>query len=351
MHRIAVWNTAFLGDAVLTLPLLQSLRMRYPAARLDFYVRGGLQALFKAHPDIDNVYGFDKRGEQHGVSGMLDMGRQLSRCRYDLWISAHSSFRSGFLTLASRAAVRIGYHRSVLSRLYYTHLVERRFSELEEIERLLELLRPLGPGAVSDSPALALGEKEQASASAFFSELQVRSDGPVLGLHPGSVWATKRWPEEAFAHVGRKALDAGANVLLFAGPGEEVIAQNVRMRILGGVEKSRSAFLHDLSGKLSLPLLAAYIARLSCYLTNDSGPMHLAWVQGVPVTAIFGPTVRSLGFFPRGKNSTVFETNLACRPCGLHGPATCPLGHHQCMTRIDPEAVWQDARSKLWPGL
>jgi heptosyltransferase-2 len=106
--------------------------------------------------------------------------------------------------------------------------------------------------------------------------------------------------------------------------------------------------LRSLAGKLSLPLLAACLARLSCYLTNDSGPMHLAWVQHVPVTALFGPTVRSLGFFPRGEGSSVLEAAVPCRPCGLHGPAACPLRHHQCMLRIAVDDVWRDVEGKLW---
>jgi heptosyltransferase-2 len=170
-----------------------------------------------------------------------------------------------------------------------------------------------------------------------------------LGVHPGSAWSTKRWTADAFAYVAGAALRAGATVLLFGGPGEENIVRQVKSLALFGQSDAASARLRDCSGSLPLPLLAAYIARLSCYLTNDSGPMHIAWSKRVPVTAIFGPTVKELGFFPRGAKSTVFEANVECRPCGLHGHSVCPLGHHHCMTKIAPEAVWQDVRAKLFP--
>ena len=343
MKRIAVWNTAFLGDAVLTLPLLQSLRLRYPDAVLDFYVRGGFASLFAAHPAITAVYGYDKRGRQKGVSGCIRLGRELARREYDLWISAHGSARSSLLALASGAPVRIGYRQSALARLCYTDVVDRRFAELEEIERLLQLLHPLGDGPESHWPEFVPGREEVREADAFFSGLS----GPTLGLHPGSVWPTKRWPASCFADIGRRALRAGAHVLLFAGPGEEQIARSVRDLIRDEFGNACPDQLHDLSGRLSLPLLAAFLGRLSCYVTNDSGPMHLAWSQHVPVTAIFGPTVRSLGFFPRGAESSVFETALDCRPCGLHGHTHCPQGHHQCMTRVSPDDVWNDVRAKL----
>ncbi len=121
----------------------------------------------------------------------------------------------------------------------------------------------------------------------------------------------------------------------------------MRERILAAAPDP--ARLLDLSGRLSLPVLAACLGRLACYLTNDSGPMHLAWAQRTPVVALFGPTVRAHGFYPRGEGATVFETPEPCRPCGLHGHDSCPLGHHRCMTAITPDLVWPDVAGKLRP--
>jgi heptosyltransferase-2 len=344
MKRIAVWNTAFLGDAVLTLPLIQSLKLRYPDADIDYYVRGGFETLFAPHPAIRQVYGFAKRGRQKSLSSLYSYGKNLAARGYDLWISAHGSARSGLAARLSGAPVRVGYRNGCLSALFYTHRVDRRFTSLEEIERLLRLLVPLGDGPISSRPRLVLDPEAAARAETFFQGMA----GPALGLHPGSVWATKRWPVGNYAELGLKALETGANVLLFAGPGEEGIAGELEERMLAGRPAGRSR-LHTLAGSLSLPELAAYLARLSCYVTNDSGPMHLAWTQGTPVAALFGPTVRSLGFFPRGEHSRVFETALPCRPCSLHGPTRCPLGHHQCMTLIAPETVWPFVQNVLWP--
>lgn len=339
--RIGLWNPAFLGDAVLTLPLAQSLRLSRPEARIDFYVRKGLESLFLAHPDIDGLFPVDKKG---GVEALFRMKKEIASRKYDLWISAHTSFRSGLAARFSGAAVRIGYQSPLVNRFFYTGVVDRRFNELDEVERLLELLNPLEGTLVSPWPRLRLCDEDEREAQAFFSLLQ----GPALGLHPGSVWPTKRWPAAYFAEIGRRAAEEGADVLLFAGPGEEGIAAEVHAELAKSLRADKRRRLHDLSGQLSLPLLAAYLKRLSVYLTNDSGPMHLAWAQGVPVTALFGPTVKRLGFFPRGASSTVMETELDCRPCGLHGPKECPKGHHHCMTRLLPETVWSDVRQKLF---
>ena len=345
--RIAVWNTAFLGDSVLTLPLLRVLRAAWPDAELDFYVRGGLASLYEAQPEITRVFSCDKRGRQKGLAAVYRQGREVAQRGYDIWVDAHLSLRSSYMAWASRAPVRAGYAEAALSRLVFTHRVSRRFRELQEIERLLLLAEALNvPSTLLEDealhwPELVLPAQAVQEAQALLAPLPA---GKTVGLHPGSVWPTKRWTPEGFAFILRRALQGGINAVLLAGPGEEDTAAEVRA--LAGVRGDEPGFL-DLSGRTSLLSLAAVLGRLNCYVTNDSGPMHLAWAQHTPVTALFGPTVRSLGFAPRGKASSVIEVDLPCRPCGLHGHKVCPQGHFHCMKHIDPEVVWRDVTRKL----
>lgn len=361
-RRMAVWNTAFLGDAVLTLPLIRTLRAAWPGTGIDFYVRGGLSPLFEAQPEIDQVYAYDKRGSARGLSGFWRLGREVASRGYDLWINAHLSPRSSLMARLSGAPRRMGYAEASLARWLFTDQVGRRFGERQEVERLLGLLEPLDlpPAVLADEglhwPELALPVEAQAEADRLLAPLP---PGPLLGVHPGSAWPTKRWTPEGFAFVLRRALEAGACVALLASPDERDTAREV-LRLAEGMGDGRpleraaegpggTSRLLDLAGKTSLPALAAMLGRLQCYLTNDSGPMHLAWIQRTPVTALFGPTVRSLGFTPRGPASAVLEADEPCRPCGLHGHKTCPLGHFRCMRAIAPEAVWRDVRAKLYP--
>jgi len=129
---------------------------------------------------------------------------------------------------------------------------------------------------------------------------------------------------------------------VFGGPGEEAVCAEV----IAAAGATGDPGVLDLSGRLDLPTLAACLGLLDCYLTNDSGPMHLAWTQGTPVVALFGPTTRGLGFFPRGR-STILELDLECRPCGLHGHRACPKGHHRCMKDLAPEAAWEAVQAHL----
>jgi heptosyltransferase-2 len=339
--KIGVWQTAFLGDAVLTLPLLRALKDRYPDAEIHFFVRAGVEPVFAGQPEIAQVRPFAKRGAQKSLNAAVRLGWELGREGFDLWISTHTSLRSALVAGATGIKRRIGYNRPWYNRLAYTETVDRRFGELAEIERLMELARPLGITGPAPEARLVLPEEAMRAADRFWKTSGF--DRPVLGIHPGSTWPTKCWPVEYFSEIVRRAADGGAQVLVFAGPGEEEVAAQVIERAQADPHR-----VTNLAGRLSLPELAAYLGRLDAYLTNDSGPMHLAWTQDVPLVALFGPTVESLGFFPRGDNSTVLENEgLACRPCGLHGPKKCPQGHFKCMRDLTPDRVWDALRIKL----
>jgi heptosyltransferase-2 len=350
MKKIGVWNTAFLGDAILTLPLIQTLKAAYPEAEIHFWVRRGLEELFSAQPELAAVHGFDKRGSQRGLAGACNLGCELSRQGYDLWISAHTSLRSALVARGSGARMRIGYNAPWFNRLCYTHTVDRGFQSKEEIERLLGLLHPLAVETMLDWPELSLPEASLERAAELWREWGLGQKGRrVLGVHPGSVWATKRWPVDYFKRIAGLAVEHGVDVLVFAGPGEEELAQMV----VGGVsefgaqgEGSRAT----VAPGLSLSELAACIGNVDCYLSNDSGPMHLAWCQRVPLVALFGPTDRGLGFYPRGESTRVLEQAMECRPCGLHGGESCPKGHHACMRDISPEAAWSAVAEMIGRG-
>jgi len=337
--KIGIWQTAFLGDAVLTLPLLTALRNRYPDAEIHFFVRAGVESIFEGQPEIAQVRPFAKRGKDKSLKAAVRLGREIGQEGFDLWISAHKSFRSALVARATGIKRRIGYSSPWFNRFAYTDTVDRRFGELEEIERLHQLLKPLGISTPAPKAKLIISESARAAADDFWRDhCDTR---PVLGLHPGSTWPTKCWPVEYFSEIINKASNSGAQVLLFAGPDEKEVAD----KVMAGATDSSNVI--NLAGKLSLPQLAAYLGKLDAYLTNDSGPMHLAWSQDVPLVALFGPTVKKLGFFPRGDNSTVMEIPLDCRPCGLHGPHKCPKDHHNCMRNLTPDLVWEALRKKL----
>jgi len=344
-QRIGIWQTAFLGDAVLTLPLIQTVKTRFPGAEVHLFVRAGVEGLFAAQRELASVRPFAKRGAQKSIFAAPKLGKELALEGFDLWISPHKSLRSALVARAVGAPMRIGYDAPWFNWLAYTHLVDRRFDDLDEVERLMQLAGPLGMDTSPPKPRLDLPPEAMTRAAEIFAAFPEQAKSrPVLGIHPGSTWPTKCWPVEHFAAVAKTALEAGLTVALFAGPGEEPLARRIAQLAATPATAPR---LVNLAGKLPLPVTAAALPHLSAYLTNDSGPMHLAWVQDVPLVALFGPTVRQLGFFPRGPNSRVLESDLDCRPCGLHGHKACPKKHHACMRDITPERTWEALRGLL----
>jgi heptosyltransferase-2 len=155
---------------------------------------------------------------------------------------------------------------------------------------------------------------------------------PVIGVNSGSVWPTKRWWLEGFAEfIGLVKAKLDCQVLLFGAPED---AEGVK-RLL---ERCAGAAL-DLAGQFSLRELPAAIGRCQVFVTNDSGPMHIAVARKVPTVALFCATTPDLGFYPYSGNAIVIQKQLGCRPCTSHGGRRCPLVHENCIRQIRAQTV------------
>ncbi|TLN23343.1 glycosyltransferase family 9 protein [bacterium] len=204
---------------------------------------------------------------------------------------------------------------------------------LHEVDRILALLGGLGEKAAQSDRVLHCGatRKEREEIGVLLAANGVGEGEKLAGIAPGSVWATKRWTPEGFAEVGEKLSKSGFRVLLVGGPEDRALCEEIASKI-GGNSLS-------IAGKSSLKALSALMERLSLFIVNDSAPLHVAMAKKVPTVAIFGATVRELGFYPLNENSRVVEVGLDCRPCGLHGGNSCPRGHFRCMKDITPRMV------------
>jgi heptosyltransferase-2 len=196
---------------------------------------------------------------------------------------------------------------------------------LHDLERNLTLLMALRP---------------EYRPAAILPAAGARGAERLVGVHPGSAWPTKRWLAERYEELCRRLAGEGFKVVLIGGPDDRGLCADLASRC-GAV---------DFSGR-TLTDLRGLMARLSLFVTNDSGPMHVATAAGVPTLAIFGPTTRELGFFPYGPGHRVLEHSLACRPCSLHGGRSCPQGHFLCMRLTTVQEVFDAAREMLGAGV
>jgi heptosyltransferase II len=335
-RRILVLHTAFPGDIVLTVPLLETIHARYPAAFISTVVAPGAAGLLQHHPAIHELIVYDKRGTQRGASGILNLAARLRRNRFDLAIVPHRSLRSAVIPWLARIPRRIGFSTSA-GRVLYTDVVEY-VRGIQEIDRNLRLLAPLGiaasPGLL---PTLHPDAADRAVVDRILEEWSRRS-GPrlpagMVALAPGSVWETKRWPAGHYATLGRQLIDNGLSVVLIGGGEDKGLADAVAADI-------RDPAVLNAAGSLTLLQSAELIRRCLLLVSNDSAPVHIGVAMRTPVIAIFGPTVPAFGFAPRGpRDEVVQREGLSCRPCSIHGSRSCPIKTFVCMKEILPGDV------------
>lgn len=342
-RRVLIMQTSFLGDALLTLPLAKRVKEVLPDCALTVLTRPDTADVFRSCPEVDTVLIDDKKGRHSGLSGLRAASAEIRDGAFDLVLVAHRSFRSALLSWLAGIPRRIGFDSSAGAFLFHDTVAFPWGAQ--EAERNLALLLPLAPG-LRAGPADSLyltKAREGDAAAAIDARLAAAGLGKnplLIGLHPGSVWPTKRWFPERFAALASRLIrEEGACVILLGGPGDKALAASVAARA--------GAPVLDWTGSTTLPELLALTARLDLLITNDSGPMHVAAAHGVPVLAFFGPTTRELGFFPYGEGHRVLEADLACRPCGLHGAKSCPEGHFLCMGLITVDQAFKAAQELL----
>ena len=341
----AVLQTSFLGDMVLTTPLLERLAGE---GLVHVVATPANAALLANHPAVASVIVFDKRGADRGLGGLRRVARRLRVVGAQRAYLAQGSSRTAALAWLADIPERIGFETSG-GKLFTTRRVAYDRS-LHHASRLWQLAN--APGDLSMPPALRPslfpGAAEHEAVDRLLAQHHVEAGAPLIALAPGSVWATKRWPSfDALAAelVEIPALQQARLVVLgAAGDAPLAHAIGVAATARGG------APVLDATGKLSLLGSAALLARCAVLVSNDSAPLHLASAMNTPTVALFGPTVPGMGFGPLAERRQIVQhESLSCRPCHAHGPMQCPLGHWKCMRELLPQRVAAETFTLVTP--
>jgi heptosyltransferase-2 len=339
-RSVVVIQTAFIGDVVLTLPLIQAIRALYPESSVDVVVTPQSRELFENHPDVREAIGFDKNGADRGLRGLRRIASVLRSRSYDAALVPHRSLRSALLTLLAGVPVRIGFNRSA-GRMFLTATEIYRKNQ-HEIDRNLSLLGKLTHVPLRrELPRLYPSDADKKRVERLLIELEIGRPGRMIAMAPGTVWNTKRWLKERFASLAVKFDDEGYDVVLLGGEGDFGLCTEIHAL-------SGSSHVHSVAGMLSLLQSAELIRRCALLVCNDSAPMHLAAGVGTPVVALFGATVPAFGFGPPGPFDRVVETEgLKCRPCSIHGGDKCPIKTFDCMVDVSYERVFRTAMETI----
>jgi heptosyltransferase II len=334
-------QTAFLGDCILTLPLLARLA-ESAAGRIDVITSRAGEELFKvalerglneSAPRI-RLHFFDKKGAHRKLGSLRRFAREIAKdTKPDQVFCVQRSLRTAALAWLSGAPERVGYSSGAATFLYSNAVRRDWASGRHEIERNLDLLRASGedvaPWDPKSAPSLLKGRHASKATHA------------TVAIAVGSPWATKRWPVEHVAKLVNHLCEEGIDVKLLGDASSLKIAEEVRAAV-------PSLLLKNLVGKTSIREWIDEIASSSVLVSGDSAAVHAASDLNIPVVALFGPTLPEFGFAPWRRGSYALGlTDLPCRPCHIHGPPECPLGHHRCLRDLSPKWVHETVREFL----
>ncbi|MDD3050241.1 MAG: lipopolysaccharide heptosyltransferase II [Candidatus Cloacimonetes bacterium] len=332
IKRILVIHTAFIGDVILMTAFIKKLKLTFPESKIDVVVVPVTAGILKNNPNIRDIIQFNKRDNKFLT--LLKLISRIKEQNYDEAYLLHSSLTSSFLAYFGKVKHRIGFDRGI-SRYLLTKRVTFRKNTLR-LWKNLDLLE------------LSVGEDKNIETEIFLSAedyqkadvlLAPLKDKQLIAIAPGSVWFTKRWPEEYYKQLCKRIIDETPLGLVFIGSKAE---KELCQRIM----PDRNSI--NLAGLTTLTESAACIERCRLMICNDSGALHIANAVKTDVVAFFGPTVRALGYFPYRNDDIVLEREEQnCRPCGNHGHSQCPLGHHNCMKSIKAYTVFTEIVKRI----
>lgn len=342
MHfrKILVRATNWVGDAVMSVPALQALRERFPGAQISILARPWVAGLYGREPFCDELIPYEAPRGAKGLREKWLLAAEVRHRKFDCAILLQNAFESAALVRLAGIPARIGYDRDARGWLLSHPIPVPRLGETPRHQRFyyLELLKRAGliQSYDPDSP-IRLSASRVAAEEGRQNFRRASVHGPVIGVSPGAAYGgAKRWLSDRFADAAvRVARERNASVVIFGSKEELSICEDVRECV-----ESAGRRCLNFAGATKLSDFIDMVAACDIYITNDSGPMHIASALGVPTVAVFGATDdEATG--PTGPLSRVVRKSVECSPCLLR---ECPIDH-RCMTAVTAENVVETALS------
>lgn len=338
-HKILIIQTAFIGDVILTIPLLRIISQNFSGAELHFLTIPNSANLVETLPYINKLWIYDKHDQDRGVFSFLKLIFELRKFKYDLVITPHRSFRTAILSFFSGISTRIGFNKST-GWFFFNYRVTYDRS-IHEIERNLKLTEPLAIKVdPKELPEIFITDEDRNFVNKWMITNSISHGSKFLSVAPGSIWYTKRWPSSYWQKFAELFLEKGFELILIGSVQDEFLFHEINHEKRTGI--------HNAMGLFSLRQTGEIIRRSRLLISNDSAPTHLGVAVRTPVLTIFGSTIPEFGFYPYGGNDLVIQVDsLSCRPCTDHGRNKCPQKHFKCMLDLTPNMVFKTAWKML----
>lgn len=334
--RILVIQTAFPGDAILTLPFIQELKKQKSSCFIDVLCIPGTEEIFSSSPSVDGIVLLDKRGKHKSIFSLVKFIKELKQKNYSIVYSPHRSLRTSLIVLGLSAEETYGFDNSIL-KFVYKNLIQYKPYE-HEVKRNLNLL---GDDYTDDSwriiPELKISSESAAKVFNYLTENKITK---FICVAPGSVWGTKRYPVEYYNRIIEHFLSEKYKVVLIGGKEDAALCSEILNQNLNNVFNE--------AGKFSFTETTELLKKCSLLICNDSAPTHLGMCADIPVLTIYCSTIPGFGFFPyNGKSDFISYDDLKCKPCGIHGHHYCPVGSFDCAKLLEPQRVIEKAVNLL----
>jgi len=330
--RILVVRTDRIGDVLLTTPVFKVLRVNFPDSFIAVMVTPITREIVEGNPYIDEVIVYDKEGKDKGLFGFLKMVGILRKRRFDIALVLYTKKRTNLLCFLSGIKERAGYYNNKFGFLLTKKIVDNRpEGKKHEAEYCLEVLKAIGIDTEDIELFMPLKPQAEEWAEEILSKYKVDRRDKLIAINPGASCPSKIWPAERFAALADRLVEKySAKVVLLAGPTDLKIVSEILAKIKNPVI--------NLSGHTTIGQLASFLKRCNLFISNDSGPVHIACAVGTPVVAIFGRNESGLSpkrWGPLGNKNTVLHKEVGCAECLAHN---CQKGF-ACLLAITEEEV------------
>jgi len=331
--NICIIQTAFLGDLILTASLIESINKKYNFnTNITLIVKKGLENTFsKKFLSTHNIKieAIDKKNKDKSIFATIRFAKKFKNINLDLCLCIHRSIRSAIISYFINAKEKIGFKENPLSIIFNKSVDRNGTHEIYKNHNLLISYDNSFINFIPDyiNPYNLLEDR-----------IIDTSYKPFILIAPGSIWNTKRFTIEGFTKICKYILENYNYNIIFTGTKDDESYINTIIKIIN------SEKITNLCNKLSIQELTTYIKNAKLAITNDSGPLHIAVGTNTNLICFFGPTTRSLGYYPLSEKAYIFENStLKCRPCGTHGHKKCPLKNspHTCMKSIEINLIYK----------
>jgi lipopolysaccharide heptosyltransferase II len=337
--RILIVRTDRIGDVLLSTPVIKALRGTYPNAYIAMMVSPYAKDIIDGNPYLDEVIIYDKDGKHKSWGRSLKFSLRLKKRRFDLALVLHPTNRVHLVSCFAGIPRRVGYDRKLGFLL--TDKIEhtKHLGQKHELEYNLDLLRHLGIEPKDKTLYIPIKKESEEWTDELFREEAIAKSDKLLAIHPAASCPSKVWPAERFSKVAdRLAERYGFKVLIIAGP-KDIVSSKVVL------ENMRHSAVY-LGGRTSVSQLASILKRCRLFISNDSGPVHIASAVGTPVISIFGRNQKGLSpkrWGPVGDKDKVLHKEVGCIECLAHN---C-VKSFACLKAIEVEDVVNAADAVL----